>query len=81
MSVEYVLHARDLSPAHLGRRIRVKVLGGAIIEDELVSILTDSPKAPRIFLCFNTVKSHYSGPDMDFSVLPGTDIQFIGSDK
>lgn len=74
--VDYVLHAEDLTPAHVGRRMRVAVLGGATIEDELVGYTVDNPNAVRIFLEFRTAKAAGECRPF-FCVLPDTQIELV----
>lgn len=74
---EEPLTAAGLSAAHIGSRVRVEVLGGAVVEDKLTAVFVGGSPA-RISLTFEYVKACAAlyGPP-DFGVLPDTPVTIV----
>lgn len=81
--MDYILQAEDLTPAHVGRRVRVTVLPGPVVEDELISFRADSMEGKlRIFLRFASTTPRTPRDSSDeFPVMPSASIELIGHRK
>lgn len=82
------IRADELTPAHLGRRLRATTHGGAVIEDVLMGIYaghSEEPQRRRVFVSFKcVVPTVLGGAVLDltqdrttFSLLPGQPVELM----